>query len=39
MQKVFGIESSDPALGWGTGAWGDSTWGTCKNNSNIRRFS
>ena len=23
--ESIGIESSDPALGWGTGAWGDST--------------
>ena len=28
-----GIESSDPALGWGTGAWGDSTWGTARTTS------
>ena len=28
-----GIESSDPALGWGVGAWGDSTWGTARTTS------
>ena len=28
--ESVGIESSDPALGWGTGAWGDSTWGTAR---------
>ena len=26
----LGIQSADPALGWGVGAWGDSTWGTAR---------
>ena len=26
----LGIQSADPALGFGAGAWGDSTWGTAR---------
>jgi hypothetical protein len=29
----LGIQSADPALGWGVGAWGDSTWGTARSAS------
>lgn len=27
----LGAQSSDPALGWGVGSWGESTWGTARN--------
>jgi len=29
----LGIQSADPALGFGVGAWGDSTWGTARTAS------
>jgi hypothetical protein len=29
----LGNQTGDPALGWGVGAWGDSTWGTPRNAS------
>jgi len=29
----LGAQSSVPALGWGTGSWGESTWGTARNAS------
>lgn len=29
----LGIQSADPALGFGVGAWGDSTWGTVRSAS------
>ena len=29
----LGIQSADPALGFGAGAWGDSTWGTARSAS------
>ena len=27
----IGFQSADPALGWGVGAWGESTWGTVRD--------
>lgn len=34
----LGQQSADPALGWGTGAWGGSTWGTARstNDSDVK---
>ena len=29
----LGTQSGDPALGWGVGGWGDSTWGTPRSAS------
>ena len=31
----LGIQSADPALGFGVGAWGDSTWGTARTSVSL----
>ena len=31
VAEGLGQQSGDPALGWGTGSWGGSTWGTARS--------